>query len=143
MRINSIASSNQNFKGIKLENEETKKVLKERMSKIYNPSGYSIVYLDEFDASQVTPVGEELERMVALANSLDEDGDCYISKENDSFCVKDSKGTILAQVKDGCENYRKIRTSSILNKLNTQLAAKEAFEKATKRINEFFGSANN
>ena len=59
MRISSIASSNQNFKGIKLENEETKKVLKERMSKIYNPSGYSIVYLDDFDASQVTPVGEE------------------------------------------------------------------------------------
>ena len=138
MRISSIASSNQNFKGIKLENEETKKVLKERMSKIYNPSGYSIVYLDDFDASQVTPVGEELEKMEDLANNLDEEGDCYISKDEDSFCVKDSKGTILAKVKDGCENYRKMRTSSILNKLNAQLAAKEAFAKAMNRINDFF-----
>ena len=138
MRINSIVSSNQNFKGIKITNPETKEVLKKRMNTMINPSGYTLVFTDNLDDSQVIPVGQELEKMEGYAKELDTEGDLYIAKMGDKFFVQNSKATILAEIDDEYERGHKMKTSSILEKLNNELAKSEIYIKAVKRINDFF-----
>ena len=138
MKINSIVSSNQNFKGIKPTDPETKEVLRKRMNTMCNPYGYNLVFTDSLDDSQVIPVAKELEKMEAYAKELDTEGDLYITKTGDKFFVSNSKATILAEIDDEYECGHKMKTSSILEKLNSELAKNKIYIKAAKLIHDFF-----